>query len=120
MTTQNKSSSFGRRIRELRVSKGMILRKAAADLDIDQAVLSKLENGLLFPNNSLAEKIAAYYLVPGDDLKILLYSDKIMNDYGKYPYARAVIETVHERLTGYSEESEKNQADLTRPPDSER
>lgn len=53
------------------------------------------------------EKIAVYYNVPSDDLKILLYADKIINDYGNYPRAKAVIEMVHEHLTEYSADTEK-------------
>jgi transcriptional regulator with XRE-family HTH domain len=46
---------------------------------MDQSVLSKLENGLLFLNTTLLEKIAQYYQVSLDELKTILYADKIMS-----------------------------------------
>ena len=36
---------FGQKLRELRESKGLVLRKVAAQLDIDTASLSKIELG---------------------------------------------------------------------------
>ena len=71
--------SFGKRIKELRESKAKLVRKVAADLDMDQSVLSKLENGLLFLNTTLLEKIVQYYQVSLDELKTILYADKIMS-----------------------------------------
>jgi transcriptional regulator with XRE-family HTH domain len=94
--------SFGKKLKELRDAKGQLLRKAAANLDIDSSVLSKLENGLLFPNDTLLQRIAKYYKIHPDELRILLYADKIINDYGDYRYARDVINLVGERLSEYS------------------
>ena|SRR3990172_115866 len=107
MTTEDDSRSFGKRIRELRDSKGRLLRKTAADLDLDQSVLSKLENGLLFPNDALMDRIAKYYKVSPDELRVLLYADKIMSDYGDYPQAKKVIGLVGERLGEYRTNPDK-------------
>jgi len=102
MPTREECRSFGKRIRELRESRNELLRKVAADLDLDQSVLSKMENGLLFPNQALLEKIAKYYKVSFDELCVLLYADKIMSDYAGYPRAKQVINLVRERLAKYS------------------
>ena len=101
MTTEDNYKSFGKRLKELRDAKSRLLRKAAADLDIDQSVLSKIENGLLFPNDTLIERIAKYYKVSVDELRVLLYADRIMTDYGGYQYAEKVINSVRERLGEY-------------------
>lgn len=105
MSKSGRYRSFGKQIKELRQSKAKLVRKVAADLDIDQSVLSKLENGLLFPNATLIEKIAKYYHVSLDELKTLLYADKIMSQYATYPHADKVINLVRERLAEYHTES---------------
>ena len=97
----NPNNSFGTRLKELRKAKNCLLRKVAAELDMDQSILSKIENGLIFPNNNLIEHIAKYYNRPIDELQILLYADKIMTDYGHYPHAQTVISLVKERLSEY-------------------
>lgn len=107
MTTKN--SSFGNRLKDLRKAKNCLLRKVAADLDMDQSILSKIENGLLFPNNNLIEHIAQYYHAPLDELQILLYADKIMADYGHYQHAQAVINLVNERLSQYDPNPTKSE-----------
>lgn len=106
MTTRN--NSFGNHLKELRKAKNCLLRKAASDLDIDQSILSKIENGLLFPNNNLIERIAKYYHSSLDELQILLYADKIMTDYGHYQHAQTVINLVNERLSQYDPNPTQN------------
>ena len=49
--------SFGQKIRAFRQNRGKLLRQAAADLEIDQAILSKLENGILLPNTAAVAEI---------------------------------------------------------------
>lgn len=109
MSRNDRYRSFGKRIKELRESKPQLVRKVAADLDIDQSVLSKLENGLLFPNNTLIQKIAEYYNVSLDELKTLLYADKIMSKYANYAHADKVINLVRERLAEYHTDSKHQQ-----------
>jgi hypothetical protein len=73
--------------------------------------LSKLENGLLFPNDTLIEKIAKYYKASSDELRVLLYADKIMNDYGDYPHADKVMKLVRERLGEYRTHSKSDKSE---------
>ncbi|MBI5463398.1 MAG: helix-turn-helix transcriptional regulator [Ignavibacteriales bacterium] len=93
--------SFGKHIRSLRETKGKLLRQAAADLDVDQAVLSKLENGLLLPSEAIIEKLAAYYKTGIDELRVQAYAEKIVGEVGEFKHAEKVISLVKEHLASY-------------------
>jgi transcriptional regulator with XRE-family HTH domain len=93
--------TFGKHIRSLRESKGKLLRQAAADLEIDQAVLSKLENGLLLPSDAIVEKLASYYRTGVDELKVMAYAEKIVGEVGDFRHAEKVISLVKEHLAAY-------------------
>ena len=106
--------SFGQKIRTFRKAKAKLLRQAAADLEMDQATLSKLENGILLPNTRMLQKLSEYYAVPLEELKTLAHAEKIVRDYGHYEQIQEVIGLVKELLESYEpkpkeqlEESEK-------------
>ena len=93
--------SFGQKIRAFRQSREKLLRQAAADLEIDQAILSKLENGILLPNTRLLQKLSEYYNVPLKELETLAHAEKIVRDYGQYEQIDEVIGLVRELLESY-------------------
>ena len=106
--------SFGQKIRDFRKTREKLLRQAAADLEMDQATLSKLENGILLPNTRMLQKLSEYYNVPLEELKTLAHAEKIVRDYGHYEQIQEVMGLVKELLEGYElkpkvkrEESEK-------------
>lgn len=80
---QGKTQSFkmynlGDTIRKLRESKGMTLKLAAAVLDIDQAILSKVERGQRKPTREQVVKMAEYFKVKENDLLVTWLSDKLV------------------------------------------
>ena len=93
--------SFGQKIRAFRKTREKLLRQAAADLEIDQAILSKLENGILLPNTRMLQKLSEYYNVPLEELKTLAHAEKIVRDYGHYEQIHEVIGLVRELLENY-------------------
>lgn len=69
--------AFGKRIKELRESKGLFLREIGAALELDNAFISKVENEeRLLPRKHL-EKLAKFLNVPLEELLVLWLSDKI-------------------------------------------
>lgn len=69
--------TFGKRIKELRESKGLFLREVGAALELDNAFISKVENEeRLLPRKHL-ERLAEFLNVPLDELLVLWLSDKI-------------------------------------------
>lgn len=103
--------SFGQKIRAFRKSREKLLRQAAADLEIDQAILSKLENGILLPNTRMLQKLSEYYNVPLEELKTLAHAEKIVRDYGHYEQIHEVIGLVKELLENY-ESSPRNEKEI--------
>lgn len=74
--------TFADKIRELRQQKGDPLRKVAAFLDIDQAILSKIENGKRIATRANVIKLEEYYGVEPGTLLVLWLSDKIVRELG--------------------------------------
>lgn len=69
--------AFGKRIKELRESKGLFLREVGAALGLDNAFISKVENEeRLLPRKHL-ENLAEFLEVSTNELLVLWLSDKI-------------------------------------------
>ena len=70
--------SLGDTIRKLRENKELPLRTVAAFLDIDQAILSKIERGQRKPTREQVVKLAEYFKVKENDLLVAWLSDKLV------------------------------------------
>jgi len=70
--------SLGETIRKLREERELPLRTVAAYLDIDQAILSKIERGQRNANREQVVKLATYFKVKEDDLLVQWLSDKLV------------------------------------------
>ena len=70
--------TLGEIIKQKRNEKRLPLRTVAAALDIDQAILSKLERGLRNPSRDLVVKMANYFEMNEDDLLVAWLSDKLV------------------------------------------
>jgi len=71
--------TFGDIIKNKRESKGLILRKVASALDIDQAIVSKFERGERKPTKEQVEKFAEFYDLDKNKLITSWLSDHIAN-----------------------------------------
>lgn len=90
--------SFGKFIKTLREQKGEPLRKVAAYLDIDQAILSKIEHGHRKANRSQVIKLAEYF--EADEKKMLTswLSDRIMYELRDEEYAEEALKLAEEQV----------------------
>jgi len=68
---------FGKKIRELREKKGIILRKVAALLDVDTATLSKIELGDRQAKREHLKILSDLYDVSYQELEKLWLANKI-------------------------------------------
>ncbi len=69
--------AFGKRLKELRESKGLFLREVGAALELDNGFISKVEKEeRLLPRKHL-ERLAEFLNVPLDELLVLWTVDKI-------------------------------------------
>ena len=90
--------SIGEYIRRLRENKGEPLRKVAAYLDVDQAILSKIERGKRKATKQQIVKLAKYF---GEDLKkmlIVYLSDRILYEVQEEDYAKEALKVAEERI----------------------
>ena len=72
-----KMESFGDIIRKLRQEKELPLRTVAAYLDIDQAILSKIERGQRRASKNIIIKLADYFNTDQDRLLVAWLSDTL-------------------------------------------
>ena len=90
--------SLGYTIRKLREDKELPLRTVAAFLDIDQAILSKIERGLRKPTRKQVVKLAAYFNVKENDLLVVWLSDKLVYELGNEEVAFEALRLAEEKI----------------------
>ena len=79
MSTEVMSTeTIGEKLRQLREQNQMPLRKVAALIDIDVAILSKMERGERKLTKAVVLKLADIYKYSADKLLVSFLSDKIM------------------------------------------
>ena len=71
-------TTIGEKLRELRENKELPLRKVSALLDIDVAILSKMERGERKITKEVVLKLADIYDYNADELLVSFLSDKIL------------------------------------------
>jgi transcriptional regulator with XRE-family HTH domain len=72
------TETIGEKLRHIRDEKELPLRKVAALLDIDVAILSKMERGERRITKEVVLKLANIYDYNADDLLVSFLSDKIL------------------------------------------
>ena len=90
--------NLGEFIRKLRVEKQLRLRTVAAFLDIDQAILSKIERGQRKPGRELVSKLAAYYQVNEDEMLAAWLSDKLVYELADEEMALQALKLAEEKI----------------------
>ncbi len=90
--------SLGETIRKLRKEKGVPLRSVAAFLDIDQAILSKMERGQRKANRAQVVKLAEYFGIKENDLLLAFLSDKLVDEVGHEDLALKALQVAEERV----------------------
>lgn len=72
--------NIGEKLRKLREENELPLRKVAAFLDMDVAILSKMERGERKLTKEVVQKLAKIYKYNENELMVLFLSDRIVND----------------------------------------
>ena len=89
---------IGNLIRELREGKGYPLRKVAAFLDIDQAILSKMERGLRKISKEQVVKLASFFRYDEKKMLLIYLSDRIIYEIGEEKYAVEALKVAEELI----------------------
>ena len=74
------TETIGEKLRHIREEKKLPLRKIAALLDIDVAILSKMERGERRITKEIVLKLADIYGYSADELLVSFLSEKILNE----------------------------------------
>jgi transcriptional regulator with XRE-family HTH domain len=90
--------SFGEIIRNAREEKNYILRHVGAELDIDQAIISKFERGERKPTKEQVIKFADFFKLDKNDLIVAWLSDKVFYDLENEDLAERVLKVAEEKI----------------------
>ena len=94
----SKMDSLGDILRKLREEKQLPLRTVAAFLDIDQAILSKIERGHRKPAREQVVKLAGYFKVKENDLLVAWLSDKLVYELEDEEVALKALQVAEEKV----------------------
>ncbi|MFA5432571.1 MAG: helix-turn-helix domain-containing protein [Candidatus Paceibacterota bacterium] len=89
---------LGETIRKLREEKGLPLRTVSAYLDIDQAILSKIERGQRNASREQVIKLADFFKVKEDDLLVFWLSDKLVYEVADEEIALKALKVAEEKV----------------------
>ena len=90
--------SFGEIIKKAREDKKYILRQVGAELDIDQAIISKFERGERKPTKEQVLKFATFFGIDQDELLVAWLSDKVVYDLENEILAEEALKVAEEKI----------------------
>ncbi|MBW6458991.1 MAG: helix-turn-helix domain-containing protein [Bacteroidales bacterium] len=90
--------SIGEQIRKLREDQRLPLRKVAAELDIDQSILSKIERGERKASKDQIIQIARIFSVDEKELLINYLSDRVLYDLKDEDLATAALKVAEKKI----------------------
>ncbi len=90
--------SIGELIRSLRVKEGYPLRKVAAFLDIDQAILSKIERGQRKLSKGQLLKLADFFDYNEKEMLVIFLRDRILYEIGDEEYAMDALKLAEDKI----------------------
>lgn len=90
---------LGQNLRQVRQKKELLLRQAAAQLDIDPAILSKIERNERRATKAQILKIARLYQLDVEVLLVDWLSDKMVQELEGEKLARQVIKAIETKIT---------------------
>jgi transcriptional regulator with XRE-family HTH domain len=93
--------TIGQILRNKRQALGLLLRQVSAYVDIDQAILSKIERNERKPTKEMLEKLAEILKLDKDELLVQFISDKIAYEIVDEDCASKVLK-VAEKIIKYS------------------
>lgn len=93
----------GEILRESREKKGLLLRQVAALLDIDTAILSKIERGERKANKDQILKLADILDLNKDELLVHYLSEKIAYELMDEDVASKTLKVAEERIKYYKQ-----------------
>jgi HTH-type transcriptional regulator, competence development regulator len=109
--TSRMKTSFGEYIRKLRTENGMTLTQLAAQLELDSANLSKIENGKREFDEKRLEKLATVFSLKLDDIKTEFFSDLFAKKIYENNYSMETLMVAEEKVN-YLKSKNLKQAEI--------
>lgn len=94
----NQMETVGQIIRTKRETLGLLLRQVSAYVDVDPAILSKIERNERKPNKEFILKIAKILQLDKQELLIQFMSDKIAYEIAEEDCASRVLKVAEEKI----------------------
>ncbi len=101
------TETIGARLRKLREENELTLRRVAAILDIDVAILSKMERGERPLSKEIVKKLARIYEHDLEELLILYLSQKIVKEIGDEDLALKAMQVAEEQIKYQTKKKKK-------------
>lgn len=92
------TETLGEKLRQIREQNELPLRKVAALLDIDVAILSKMERGERKLSKEVVLKLADIYKYNPEDLLVLFLSEKIMYEIQDEDLGEKALKVAEKRV----------------------
>jgi len=99
------TETIGEKLRQLREQNNMALRKVAVLLDIDVAILSKMERGERKITREVVLKLADIYAYSAEDLLISYLSDKILYEIQDEDLGEKALKVAEEKVKYYRKQN---------------
>lgn len=90
--------NLGELIRDLRERNNLLLREVAAKIEIDQALLSKIERGERMPTKEQVLRLAKFYQVDPDDFLVAFFSDKLVYELADEQVALRAVQAAEKKI----------------------
>ena len=90
--------SLGSIFRRKREEKGLLVRQVAAVTEMDQAIISRIENGERLPTKDQLNKLAGLYGLEINEIYSDWLAEKMLRDYGNEPYASDAFREANVRM----------------------
>lgn len=90
--------TIGQILRNKRQALGLLLRQVSAYVDIDQAILSKIERNERKPTKEMLEKLAEILKLDKDELLVQFISDKIAYEIADEDCASKVLKVAKKKI----------------------
>lgn len=97
-TYVSRMKTTGEIIREQREKKGLLLRQLAAQLDIDAAILSKIERGDRKATRDQIPKLAKILEIPEEELLIQYISENIAYEIVEEDFASQALKVAEKKV----------------------
>lgn len=100
--------TIGSILRDLRETKGLLLREIGAELSLDPTILSKIEQDKRMPTKEQVKALADFYKDQRNEVIIAWLSDKLYYEVQNEDLALQAMQVAEEKIKYNIKEKKKN------------